>query len=143
MRVSEWISLHPGCVATIPPDSQLDQVIDVMLKSAPCLRDIYVVTDGDLVIGHLSFKRLAHAYLAEHTPVYSRRHLVERIAGGTAKELMDAHFASAQSGEELDDVIHRQLVHDMEDLPVLDEEGKLLGMINMTEVLAEMRSQAI
>ena len=44
--------------------------------------------------------------------------------------------------EELDDVLHRQLEHEIEDMPVLDANGALLGAVNLTRVLrAFMRAE--
>ena len=64
---------------------------------------------------------------------------VERVAGGTARELMQADFPSSRPDEELDMVLHRQLEHDIEDMPVLAADGTLLGAVNLSEVLRAVR----
>ena len=61
-----------------------------------------------------------------------------RIAGGSARELMDTEFTFARPEEELDNVLHWQLEHDVEDMPVINGDGKLLGVINLRVVLREM-----
>ncbi len=139
MKVSEWIEINPGQTATIPLDCPLEKAVDRILMSEPCLRDLYVLSEEGEVIGHLAYAKLVHTYLAEHKPMHTRRQIIERIAGGTVGELMERHFAYASPEEALDDVINRQLEHEMENMPVLDEEGKLIGMVNMTAVLREMR----
>jgi Mg/Co/Ni transporter MgtE len=139
MKVTEWINQHPGQVRTIAASSTLDEAIDVLLSEQCCLRDIYVVSEQGSVIGHLSYKKVIHMFLAEHKPVHTRRQIMERVARGGVSEWMDTHFAYARQDEELDNVINRQLEQDMEDMPVIDEQGKLLGVINMRKVLQMMR----
>jgi len=140
MKIAEWIQRHPAEVMTVSADASREQILAVLL-SKPGLRDIYVLADDGQVIGHLSHKKLARLVLAEHRPVHTRRQIIERIACGSAREIMSTHFATAQPEEELDNVLHRQLEHDVEDMPVIDSEGKLLGVINLTEVLSEAHKQ--
>jgi predicted transcriptional regulator len=60
---------------------------------------------------------------------------------------MNCSLASASPDEELEDVLHRQLEHEIEDMPVLDHSGVLVGAVNLTRVLrdlvrAELRADA-
>ncbi len=64
---------------------------------------------------------------------------MERISGGTAHEIMNSEFVYARPDEELDNVLFRQLDHDIEDMPVIDDEGILLGTVNMATALKEIR----
>jgi len=137
MKISEWIDRHPGQTITVPPDCSLHDAMDRML-AAECMRDIYVVADDGHLIGHLSHKKLASLILAEHQPVHTRRQLMIRIAGGSAQELMDTEFTFARPDEELDNVLHWQLEHDVENMPVINEDGILVGVINLRVVLREM-----
>jgi len=137
MKISEWISLHPEQAITVPPDCSLHEAMDRML-AVGCMRDIYVVADDGHLIGHLSHKKLASLILAEHRPVHTRRQLIIRIAGGSAQELMDTEFTFARPDEELDNVLHWQLEHDVENMPVINGDGILVGIINLRAVLLEM-----
>jgi CBS domain-containing protein len=69
--------------------------------------------------------------------------LMERMAGGTADELMEPHFMHARPEEELEDVLQRLLEHEIEDLGVIDDLGALAGAINLTQVLRGMREQTL
>lgn len=134
MNVAEWIEAHPGSAITVPPDLGLDELLDRLLRE-PCLRDLYVVDGNGRVLGHISHQRLAHLVLARHRSVHTRRQIMERVAGGSARELMRSDFPSSRPDEELDSVLHRQLEHDVEDMPVLAPDGTLLGAVNLSEVL--------
>lgn len=137
MKISEWISRHPGQAISVTPDCSLNDAMDRMLMEE-CLRDVYVVSDDGQLIGHLSHKKLANLILAEHQPVHTRRQLIMRRTGGSAQELMDTEFTFARPEEELDNVLHWQLEHDVEDMPVINEDGILLGIINLRVVLREI-----
>jgi len=138
MKVSEWIAENPGAATIVAPDASLAAIIEELL-SRPGARDVYVVTEEGRVIGHLSHKRLIRSVLAEHHPRPTRRQLMEKIAGGPARELMNAHFPTASPDEKLDNVLHRQLEHDIEDMVVIDSNGALLGAVSLTAVLKVLR----
>jgi predicted transcriptional regulator len=138
LKVAEWIRCHPGLAITVAPDSSLEQVMDRMLEE-PCLRDVYVVSKEGKLIGHLSHKKLIHFILAEHRPVHTRRQIMERIVGGLAEELMDTEVVYAKPDEELDNVLNRQLEQDIDDMPVIDDHGIMLGVLNMNAVLRQIR----
>jgi CBS domain-containing protein len=134
MKVSEWIRTHPGNAVTVSPDLTLDELLDRLLRE-PCLRDLYVLEEGVRLAGHISHKRIALLVLTLHRPSRTRRQIMEHVAGGSARELMDTHFPTARVDEELDEVLHRQLEHDIEDMPVVAEDGALLGAVNLSGVL--------
>ena len=60
---------------------------------------------------------------------------MDRISAGAAQDLMNPHFTSARSDEQLGNVLDRMLEHDIEDLPVLDAQRQLVGAISLTTVL--------
>jgi len=134
MLVSEWLKLHPIHAGVVREDWGLDLLMQALLSNSR-LHDLYVLGAEDKVIGHLSYKKLAKLALADHCDAHTRSELLERIAPGLASELMDVHFASARGDEQLSQILYRQLDHWVEDLPVLDEQGKLQGVINLSDIL--------
>ncbi len=137
MKVAEWLRLHPQDTATLGPDWPLERILDRLLAT-PGLRDLYVADAQGRLLGHISHRRLAQMVLIEHRPVHTRRQILERVARGSARELMETHFASASPEEELDDVLDHLLEHGVENMPVVDAAGRSLGVINLTEVLAAL-----
>ena len=140
MRVSEWISKHGDAVVTVPPDAALRDVMKRVLQE-PCLRDVYVADSDGRLLGHISHRRIAAYVLAEQRPAHTRRQLMERVAGGTAADFMNSLFPSASPDEELEDVLNRQLEMELEDMPVISADGKVLGAVNLTHVLREYMAQ--
>jgi len=137
MKVSDWLREHPIKAGVIQEDWSLEQIMEKLLGNAR-LKDLYVLDSNKLVIGHLSYKKLAKLVLAEHCAHHTRSQLLERISAGSAAELMEVHFASAEPNENLDEIIHRQLDHWVEDLPVINQQGELLGVINLSDILLEV-----
>jgi len=140
MKVAEWINRFPGHIVTIHAESSLEQAVDQLLSRA-CVQDIYVVSGEDVVLGHLSHKRIASLFLAEHRPIHTRRQIMERVVLGPAEELMEGEFVFARPDEELDDVLCRFVDHDLQDMVVLDAQGVLAGGINLNTVLLEIRKR--
>jgi CBS-domain-containing membrane protein len=140
MKVADWIAEHPRLPVTIPADCVVDQILQQMLTK-PCQRDLYVQDKSGRLTGHISYRRLAQLLLAEHRPSQSLRQMVEQVAGGSAKEIMSAQFPCARPDEELDDVIPRQLDGNIEEMPVIDESGRPLGVVNLSDVLIAARPE--
>jgi CBS domain-containing protein len=134
MKVAEWIARRPARLATVAPDTPLAELAD-RLVAEPGLRDLYVVDEGGLVVGHISYRRVARLVLAEYRRAHSRRQLVERVAGGVARELMDRDFARARPDEELDNVVHRLLERDLDDLAVIRPDGTPAGAVRLSDLL--------
>jgi len=139
VKVNAWLTRHEGAPPTARADWTLEQAADALLARAG-IRDLFV-TDGDgRLIGHLSLRRIAQLLLADHLPLQSRRQLMERIARGPVRELMDSHVAAASPDEDLDDVLHRAIEQGLEDLPVVDAGKHLLGVVNLSDILRALRT---
>ena len=142
MKVLDWITQHPRLPATVPPESPLEAIVDRILAE-PGLRDIFVVSSEGVLIGHIGHRRLTHLLLAEHRPEHTQRQIMERVVSGTAMEIMEPHFTAAKPDEDLDDVLHRQLDSDLEDMQVIDASGMPLGVINLTQILEVIRGNSV
>ena len=139
MNVRQWIDSHPHTAVTVNLNASVEQAIDMMLAES-CARDVFVLDEAGRVVGHLSHIRMAKRILGEHRPVHTRRQLMERVLGGKVDEMMDPEVPVARLDEPMDEVISRQLSKQLEDMPVLDDRGRLIGAINLSTVLRQWRS---
>ena len=137
MKVSDWLSQHPIKAGIVQEGWSLEQIMEKLLGNSR-LKDLYVLNSNKQVIGHLGYKKLAKLVLAEHCVQHTRNQLLERVVPGSAVELMEVHFTRAKPDESLDEVIHRQLDHWVEDLPVVNQQGELMGVINLSNILLEV-----
>ncbi len=141
MKVSHWLSTHPTHEGVVGEDWSLEQIMQKLLGNSR-LNDLYVIDANKVVIGHLSYKKLAKLVLAEHCRCHTRSQLLERVVSGNAVELMEIHFASAKPDEDLYEILFRQLDHWVEDLPIINQQGRLIGVINLSDVLLEVMKKA-
>ncbi len=140
MKVSDWLDIHPMHAGIVREDWELKQILEKLLSNSR-LNDLYVTNTKNQVIGHLNYKKLAKLALAEHCDTHTRSQILERVVPGTASELMETHFASASPDENLNEIIVRQLDQWVEDLPIINQQGELLGVINLSDVLLEIMQE--
>jgi CBS-domain-containing membrane protein len=140
MKASEWLTQHPIKAGVVQEGWSLEQIMEKLLGDSR-LKDLYVLNDKNQIIGHLSYKKLTKLVLADHRVHHTRSEILERVAIGSAAELMETHFACAAPDESLDEIIYRQLDHWVEDIPIINQQKKLLGVINLSDILlAVMKS---
>jgi len=135
--VAQWLDKHPGHQLAVQEDAAMEEIL-ILFNSYPDVQDIYVTDPQGCVVGHISKLRIARIVLSEHSQTHSHRQLIEQVASGNARELMGRHFPTARLKEALDDVIHRQLEHQLHDMAVLDTEGRLVGTISLTGLLQSL-----
>lgn len=138
MKAGAWILRYPGHEVAVPRTASLEETADAVL-SAPEARDVFVVGAAGKLLGCLPHRRLAALLLAEHRPRSARRHIAERAVRGTVGELMERVHPVHQD-DELADVLHRVLEHGLEDMPVVDDAGTLVGSIRLTDILRAVRA---
>ncbi len=134
MNIDDWLSEHPDLPDTISVDSSLIDILSIML-APPFSKDIYIVSDNKRLVGHLSLKKIAHQLFPKYQAMHTRRQIIHRVTGGTVRDLMNAEFSYAKPHEELEDVFSLLLERDIEELPVIDDNSMLLGVVKFTSVL--------
>lgn len=134
MKVSNWIKARPAQPVTVHPDEPIEKVAAIFL-SHPELRDLYVISTEGRILGNLRHRRLAQILLADHLAIQSRHQIMERISGGVVGDFMEKDFVSAHPEEELDNVLNRMLEYEVEDMPILDDDSRIIGNINLNDVL--------
>lgn len=137
MNVGEWVARDPGRELLVGPEADLDAMLEACLANE-FVRDLFVVDDDRRVLGWISGRRLARLALGEYLPRQTSRALRERLGDTRAEQVMDTHFVAASEDEPIEQVIGSLLDGTQEDLPVLDEEGRLLGVVHLRALLARV-----
>ncbi|GLR62722.1 CBS domain-containing protein [Marinospirillum insulare] len=97
--------------------------------------------DEGKVRGHLGFWQVTTLLLAKLNPSLSLREMVERITLGSVEDHMSDRVMCAGDNEKIDDILYR---HDLfqqpaerrvEDIPVVDDQHHLLGVIRLSDLL--------
>lgn len=132
MKIADWLEGHAATGVTVEHDASLEEAARALLDEPEC-HDIYVTDTEGRVVGHLGFRRLADVLL--HRPTYTRRQLLERVAPGPVREFMDQLFISARLDEHVHDVLHKNMERWVEDIPVLDGDSRLAGIIRLVDLV--------
>ena len=134
MKIAEWLERHPVEGVTVGREASLEEAARALLAEPEC-RDVYVTDAEGRVVGHLGFRRLAGVLLSAHRPTHSRRQIIDRVARGPVREYMDSRFLAARVDEKVHHVLHAHMERRVEDIPVLDEEGRLVGVIRLVDLV--------
>lgn len=132
MKIADWLERYNITWVTVERDASLEEAARAMLGEPEC-RDLYVTDAEKRVVGHLRFRQLAEVLL--HRSTYSRRQLIERVAPGPVSEYMDQYFISAQVDEQVQDVLYKNMERWVEDIPVLDGDNRLVGIIRLIDLV--------
>lgn len=142
MKTSEWLVKYPAVALSITAESSLQDAARLLLAH-PEGRDLFVVDAEGCVCGHLGFWHLVSLQLAELRPMHSLRELVERITLGNVAEHMDDRVLCAGVDEDVYDILHQHDVFQqhverrVEDIPVVDDQRRLLGVIRLSDLLRD------
>ena len=140
MKVSEWLTKHPVTALTVTGESCLDDAARLLLSN-PAARDLFVLDAEGHICGHLGFCHLSSLLLAGLNPTHSLREMVERITLGNVIEHMNDQVLCTGLDEEINDLLHQHDIfqqHEkcrIEDIPVVDDERRLLGVIRLADLL--------
>lgn len=148
MKASEWLKIHPVKALTISGESSLQDAARMLLDD-PEGRDLFVLDAEGQISGHLGFWHVATLLLGELRPTHSLREVIERITLGNVAEHMDDRVLCVGVDEDIDDILHK---HDLfqqhverrvEDIPVVDEQHRLLGVVRLSDLLRDAINKAV
>ncbi len=143
MKISEWLKAHPVKALTIAGESSLQDAARLLLDDTEGRRDLFVLDADGQVCGHLGFWHVATLLLAKLRPTLSLREVIERITLGTVADHMDDQVICAGVDEDIDDILYQ---HDLfqqhverrvEDIPVVDKQQRLLGVVRLSDLLRD------
>jgi CBS-domain-containing membrane protein len=147
MKISEWLKTYPANALTAAGECSLEDAARMLLDD-PEGRDLFVLDAEGRVCGHLGFWHVATLLLAELRPTHSLRQLIERITIGSVADHMDDQVMCVGIDEDIEDLLYQ---HDLfqqhverrvEDIPVVDEQHRLLGVIRLSDLLRDAINNA-
>lgn len=142
MKTRDWLATHPVRTLTIAGDCSLEDAARLLLND-PEGRDLFVLDTDGRVCGHLGFWHVAALLLAKLRPTQSLRELIERITLGSVADHMDDRVMYAGADEDIDDILYQHDIFQqhverrVEDIPVVDEQRRLLGVIRLSDLLRD------
>ena len=99
------------------------------------VRGIYVVDERGRLLGTISLGVLIrHLASVRLRPQFHMRSLLNRITSEKMADLMDRHVIAAGKEEDLPSVIDRMMTANIKEIPVVDENRRLLGALSLLDL---------
>lgn len=121
------------------PVSELIEMIEWFRHS----RQLYVVDENGHLLGNITIASLVkHLFIHHHGTSINPRHLLAAMTAETAEDLMLEKPLSAGMDEKIDKVLEKMVAKNVEEVPVLDEAGKVIGDVTMIDLMKIFNSSA-
>jgi CBS domain-containing protein len=109
----------------------VSEIIDAFAVSHHS-RVLYVVDDEWRFIGVLSLgNMIRHVFFHYHDPSIDSRSLVSMVVSETAGDFMQREPMFAIHSEDVEDVIQRMIDRNVKEIPILDDEKRVIADITM------------
>jgi CBS domain-containing protein len=101
-------------------------------------RQLYVVDDDKRLLGIINLQCLVrHFFTHHHGTNINPRHLLSIITTETAQDLMLQSPLSVGLDDGVEDVLQRMVTSKVEEVPVTDNEGRVIADLTMIDLLME------
>jgi CBS domain-containing protein len=128
-------------IPRVRAESDMDEVIDVMVRSCHT-RVVYVLDDKDRLLGYIEIGNLLrHLFPHLYEGKIHSHGLLRRITVENAEHLMAKVKVTAGPDETVDEVLQRMAHTGRKEIPVLDEEGRIIADINAVDLLRFYHSE--
>ena len=119
--------------------ASVSEIIDTFAASRHS-RLLYVLNDQGRLVGVISFGRMVrHVFFHYNGRDYDNRGLVHMAFSENARDFMERGALAAKLDDRIEDVLARMLDHNVKEVPVLDDEGRVLADLTMADLLPRFR----
>jgi len=109
-----------------------------LLTEHPLAHNLCVLDRQGNFIGLINRKRLFKAVFSDFIAADSRvSHLLKMSTSESASDLLVKQVITIKEGDSLDDVIKKMIKNDLCEVPVLSEQGMVLGILTYKKILSE------
>ena len=127
-------------VPVVPRRATVSEIIDAFAASDHS-RILYVVDDELRFIGVLSLgNMIRHVFFHYHDPSIDSRSLISMVVSETAGDFMQREPIFAIHSEDVEDVLQRMIDHNVKEIPILDDEKRVVADITIVDVLKYYKS---
>ena len=138
LRVTDVWDLVVKNPAVIKQDESLARLLEVMVED-PQTRNVYVVDDQQQLLGVVRMTMVISLLfpLQALGRITSRQHWFRQVnvSGKTVREVMNKRPPTVRADTRLQDMARVLLEEGITELPVVDSGGKLVGRVNMYEII--------
>ncbi len=110
-------------------------IVQEFIKN-PSLHHLCVVDEQGKLLGLINRKRLFKSLFHHHIKTSARvSELFSFATAETSQDIMLTHVYATHEDEPLDKVIETMIEHNFREMPVLDEEGRVLGFVTLLIIM--------
>ena len=127
-------------VPVVPKRATVSEIIDAFAASDHS-RILYVVDDEWRFIGVLSLgNMIRHVFFHYHDPSIDSRSIVSMVVSETASDFMQREPMFAIHSEDVEDVLQRMIDHNVKEIPILDDEKRVVADLTIVDLLKYYKS---
>ncbi|MGA7876479.1 MAG: CBS domain-containing protein [Desulfoferrobacter sp.] len=118
-------------------DADLTDIVQHFVDN-PCVHNVCVVDTDNRLLGLINRKRLFKNIFTHHVAADSRvSSLFTYLTARTSTQLMFTHILSAAEEESIDNVITMLIEHNLHEVPILDGQQRVLGILTTMRIMQE------
>ena len=135
-KVREVVETHSGRqLPVIRRTTHIDKLAEA-IKWFRHARQLYVVDDDGRLLGVITLASLVrHIFVHHHGADINPRHLLSSLTTETAEDIMLQSPLVVTLEEGVEDVLERMVAADVEEIPVVDDEGRVVADLTMIDLL--------
>lgn len=115
----------------LPPDAEITAIVRAFVN-APALHHVCVVDADGRLLGLINRKRLFKSVFSHHVAADSRvSRLLQLHTAKTSGDIMITDIVTTSEDEKIDAVISRMIERNIRELPVLDDNGRVIGFLSL------------
>lgn len=119
----------PGQIVTIDPEATIEEAARLLYEHR--IGAIVASADG----------RIPEGILSERDIVRELGHQGHDVLGRKVREVMTSRLATCQTGDDAMSVLERMTAGRFRHLPVVDDDGQMIGIISIGDVVGSRLSQ--
>lgn len=131
--VREFRPYEAAC--EVSPEAEIDSIVRAFV-SAPALHHVCVVDEEGHLLGLVNRKRLFKSIFSHHIAADSRvSSLLQLHTAETSCDIMITDIITTRESEQIDTVIRRMIEKNIRELPVLDDDGRVIGFLSLLMIM--------
>ena len=135
-KVAEVVAfLKKKRLPLIDQKANIEEIVAAMIHFEHS-RFLYVVDHNDKLVGTISWRLLArHVFSSSHDPQIHPRFIMSMITAETAKDIMQKNPLFTTENELLETLLTKIIQRRVQEIPVIDEEKRVIANLTIVDLL--------
>jgi len=136
LKVKDLLPISTTTPSVVKAHATLREVVEKILED-PGTREVYVLDDENCLYGVITLRRLARRVFSEEVPDFvSPMAMLQLISDKTAIDFALHKPTFVHKEDPLNTLLSVMFRYDLNEIPVVDDHRRIVGNLNMLEVLS-------